>query len=324
MSRHVGPLRPATFALGLCALLMACAGDDGGRGSGTSLGATAGTTATSSGGSSAGSGSAGDSSATGTSGSAGSSSAGTGTSAGTTGSGGSTTDSGGGTTGMGTTGGGSLEPPAGGSSGGSGGGAASGEVRTTDMGNVTYRVIAPAGAGPHPAMIVYSGTEGGAAMTSNLSMVKDFAGLGDVVFGVLDGVTYNGDAQAGALVLDQLRADYDIDNDRTYLLSESAGTSAGLQLALSLRQSYFAAYWANDVNAQASPQLDAAALGFAPWGNAGPGGNFADANAIVSSMMGKGYRFDGPSPYDGPGAGTHGSTEQFVAAMQWFAGKSRQ
>ena len=28
---------------------------------------------------------------------------------------------------------------------------------------------------------------------------------------------------------------YDIDNDRTYLLSESAGTSAGLELALQLR-----------------------------------------------------------------------------------------
>src|SRR5688572_9561618 len=60
-----------------------------------------------------------------------------------------------------------LDPPAGGSSGRSGGGAASGEVRTTASG-VQYRVIAPGDAGPLPAMIVYSGTEGGVTMTNNL------------------------------------------------------------------------------------------------------------------------------------------------------------
>jgi hypothetical protein len=219
---------------------------------------------------------------------------------------------------------GALDPPAGGSSGGSGGGAAGGDVRVTDRGGISYRVIAPGDAGPSPAMIVFSGTEGGATMTSNLMMVADFTGNGEVVFGVIDGVQYNGDGQAGAYVLDQLRADYDIDNDRTYLLSESAGTTAGLELGLSLRQSYFAAYWANDVNASATPMLDAATLGFAPYGNAGPGGDFPDADAIVAGMDAAGYRTPDPAPYDGAGSGTHGDPNQFVAALQWFPGKTRQ
>jgi hypothetical protein len=191
-------------------------------------------------------------------------------------------------------------------------------------GNITFRLIAPGGAGPHPLMIVYSGVEGGAQMTSNLMMVKDFVGAGDFIFGVLDGAQYNGDGQAGATVLDELRASYDIDNDRTYLLSESAGTTAGLQLGLQLRQSYFAGYWANDVNAQASPTLDAAALCFEPYGNAGPGGDLPDAQAIVAGMQAADYRTPPPAPYNGPGSDMHGSTDQFIAAMQWFPGKTRQ
>lgn len=161
-------------------------------------------------------------------------------------------------------------------------------------------------------------------MTQNLLMVKDFAGAGAFVFAVLDGVTYNGNGQAGATVLDAVRNLYDIDNDRTYLLSESAGTTAGLQLGLDLRQSYFAAYWANDVNASAGPTLDAAQLGFQPFGNAGPGGDFPDANAIVSAMQAADYRTPPPAPYDGPGSGVHGDPNQFIAAMQWFPGKTRQ
>jgi hypothetical protein len=216
-----------------------------------------------------------------------------------------------------------LDPPAGGSSGGSGGGAANGDVRMTPTG-VTYRVIAPGGGGPLPAMVVYSGTEGGATMTSNLLMLAGFTGNDGTVFAVLDGVDYNGDGMAGADVLDHVRAQYDVDNDRTYLLSESAGTTAGLELGLELRQSYFAAYWANDVNASRLPQLDAAALGFAPFGNAGPGGDFADADAIVGGMEDAGYRTPEPSPYDGTGAGDHGSPDQFIAALQWFPGRTRQ
>jgi hypothetical protein len=193
----------------------------------------------------------------------------------------------------------------------------------TDTG-VQYRVIAPASGGPLPAMIVYSGTEGGATMTSNLIGAGVSIVGSNVVFGVLDGVQYNGVGQAGADVLDALREDYDIDNDMTWLLSESAGTTAGLELGLQLRQSYFAAYWANDVNAQASPLLTADELGFEPFGNAGPGGDYVDADAIVQGMMNAGYRTPAPAPYDGPGAGTHGDPQQFFAALEWFPGKTRQ
>ena len=213
------------------------------------------------------------------------------------------------------------EPPLKGSSGGNGGGAANGAPTTTPTG-VTYRLIAKGGPGPHALLLVYSGTEGGATMTANLNQVAPAFGLSAVI-AVLDGMTYNGDAAAGADVLDDVRLAYDIDNDRTTLLSESAGTSAGLKLGFEVRQSYFAAFWANDVNASATPQKTAAELGFAPWGNAGPGGAWAAANAIVGGMKAAGYRSDGPTPYDGPGSGNHGDPNQFIAAVQWLVGKSR-
>ena len=215
-----------------------------------------------------------------------------------------------------------LVPPAGISSGGPGAGEAQGATKQAD--GVTYRLIAPGTAGPHPLMIVYSGTEGGGAMTQNLMQVKGMSNAGDFVFAILDGVTYRGNGSAGATVLDAVRALYDIDNDRTYLLSESAGTTAGLQLGFELRQSYFAAFWANDVNARGVPGASAAELGFAPYGNAGPGGDWPDANAIVSAMQEAGYRTPAPAPYDGQGSDTHGDPNQFVAAVRWFAGKTRQ
>ncbi len=219
--------------------------------------------------------------------------------------------------------GGPVVPPLYGSSGGSGGGSCpQGCVETA--GNVTYRVIVPSGL-PTPAslLVVYSGTEGGANMTSNMLQVAGYCGIGDAIIAVIDGVDYNGDGGAGAAVLDDVRARWDVDNDRTYLLSESAGTTAGLELGFHLRQSYFAAFWANDVNASDVPGQDAAQLGFAPWGNAGPGGDFPDANAIVSGMQGAGYRLPGDAPYSGPGSSQHGSTDQFLAAVGFFAGKSR-
>jgi hypothetical protein len=230
------------------------------------------------------------------------------------------TDDSGGTTDAGA----GLEPPAGASSGGAGGGAAAGDVRVTARGGITYRILAPSAQGATPLLVVFSGTEGGATMTNNLLQVADATGCGGFVIAVLDGVTYNGSGEAGAFVLDEVRSDYDIDNDRTYLLSESAGTTAGLELGLQLRQSWFAAYWANDVNASLQPAADAGSLGFAPLGNAGPGGDFVDAHAIVDGMDAAGYRTPEPSPYDGPGAGSHGDVNQFLAALQWFPGKSRQ
>ena len=76
--------------------------------------------------------------------------------------------------------------------------------------------------------------------------------------------------------------------------------------------------------AGAAPVTTAAELGFAPWGNSGPGGNYSAANYIVDGMRAAGYRLPTPAPYDGPGAGTHGDQNQFIAALQFFPGKSRQ
>jgi hypothetical protein len=220
---------------------------------------------------------------------------------------------------------GAVVPPLGGSSGGSGGPMATGG-QTMSAGGVSYIVIVPSSysaSKPSRAMLVFSGTEGGSQMASNLKNLASAYSLGDVIFAVLDGVTYNGNGQAGATVLDELRKLYNIDNDRTYLLSESAGTTAGLQLGFTLRQSYFAAYWVNDINASASPKQNAAALGFAPWGNVGPGGDLTDANAVVSAMKTAGYRLPTPAPYDGAGSTQHGSTQQFMAALSFYSGKSR-
>jgi hypothetical protein len=219
--------------------------------------------------------------------------------------------------------GGPVVPPLYGSSGGSGGGSCpQGCIETA--GNTTYHIIVPSGVPtPTSLLIVYSGTEGDAMMTSNMLQVASYCGIGDTIIAVLDGVAYNGNGGAGASVLDDVRARWDIDNDRTYLLSESAGTTAGLELGFTLRQSYFAAFWANDVVAAGVPGQNAAQLGFAPWGNAGPGGDFLDADAIVAGMNGAGYRLPGDAPYSGPGANQHGSTDQFLAAVSFFAGKSR-
>ncbi|TET33820.1 MAG: hypothetical protein E3J72_15875 [Planctomycetota bacterium] len=231
---------------------------------------------------------------------------GTGTGSGT----GSGTGNGTGTGGNGT--GGNPDLPFGESSGGSGGGSASGATLITPSSS----------SGPIPLMIVYSGTEGASMMAQNIQQLRGMVGLSGVLFAVLDGKSAS--ASQGASVIDALRAGYDIDNDKMYLLSESAGTRSGLELGFGLRQSYFAAYWANDVNASATPAKTAADLGFAPHGNAGPGGAYAAANAIVEGMRNAGYRLPSDAPYSGPGSSVHGGTDQFVAAMQWFAGKSRQ
>jgi len=219
-----------------------------------------------------------------------------------------------------------VEPPLGGSSGGSGGAAPlSGQARTAD--GISYNLIVPAGYSPSlpaPMLIVFSGTEGASVMTSNMLSIAPYAGLSSFIIAVLDGVTYYDNGAAGIPVVDDVRAQYNIDNDRTCLLSESAGTRAGLALGFELRQSYFAAFWANDVNAAGAPGRSAAELGFAPWGNAGPGGDFADAEAIVGAMEAAGYRLPADAPYSGPGSSTHGSTDQFIAACQFFAGKTRQ
>jgi pimeloyl-ACP methyl ester carboxylesterase len=173
-------------------------------------------------------------------------------------------------------------------------------------------------------MVIFSGTEGASQMASNMVNLAPMYSLKDVIFAVLDGPSTVNNGQAGATVLDDVRARYNIDNDRTFLIGESAGTGAALQLGLKLRQSYFAAYWANDVVAAATPAKNATALGFAPWGNAGPGGQAAKAQSIVDGMRAAGYRLPADAPYSGAGAGSHGSPQQFMAALSFFGGKSRK
>jgi hypothetical protein len=41
-------------------------------------------------------------------------------------------------------------------------------------------------------------------------------------------------------------------------------------------------------------------------------------------MQAADYRTPPPAPYDGPGSNVHGDPNQFIAAMQWFPGKTRQ
>jgi len=215
-------------------------------------------------------------------------------------------------------------PPFGSSSKGTGG-ANNVSGATQTAGTITYRLIVPASPSvPSPLLIVFSGTEGGATMTNNLIGVGPSTGTSGFIRAVLDGVVYNGNGAAGATVLDDLRAKYDIDNDRTYLLSESAGTTAGLQLGFHLREPYFAAYWVNDITASDSPAQTASQIGFAPWGQVGPGGDFTDANTVVAAMTSAGYRLPNPAPYAGSGAGTHGDPNQFIAAVSFFSGKTRK
>jgi hypothetical protein len=222
--------------------------------------------------------------------------------------------------------GGPGDPPFGGSSGGQGGPAsANGSVE--QAGGVAYYLIVPASYSPNkptPFLLVYSGTEGGNQMAQNIITVGPIAGTSDFIAAVLDGVQYYGDGKAGRTVLDDVRSKYDVDNDRTYLLGESAGTSAAEELGFQLRESYFAAYWANDVNQAAVPGTDANTLGFKPWGQVGPGGQQGIAQQIVSGMQASHYRVPNPAPYNGPGAGSHGDPDQFIAAVSWFPGKSRK
>jgi poly(3-hydroxybutyrate) depolymerase len=219
-------------------------------------------------------------------------------------------------------------PPFGGSSMGTGGNyPVAGDLVTSKDGTVQYRLIVPQSyvpGTPTPLLIVYSGTEGSQPMSINLMSYEQQTGMSGFIRACLHGVVYYGNGQAGATVLDEMRAEYDIDNDRTYLMGESAGTTAAEQLGFYLRESYFAAYWANDVTAPDSPQQTAAQIGFAPWGQSGPGGQVAIATQIVSGMQAAGYRVPNPAPYDGTGYDTHGDLTQLQAAFSFFAGKTRQ
>lgn len=218
----------------------------------------------------------------------------------------------------------SVDPPLGASSGGDGG-SDSPTPTAVSWGGVDSRLLAPTGSSSGhrvPFLLVISGTEGADAMMNNMKQVTGYAHISDAIVVVLDGQSVNG-AEA-ATVVDEVRDAYDVDNDRTWLLSESAGTTPGLSVGLNLRQSYFAAYWVNDVNTRDTPAETAEALGFAPWGNAGPGGDTADAEAIVDGMRAAGYQLPDDAPYSGPGSTSHGSSAQFLEAVSFFSDKARE
>jgi hypothetical protein len=218
-----------------------------------------------------------------------------------------------------------VSPPLGGQSGGTGG-TVPVDGTTLITSNTTYRLRVPSSYSPDvaiPLLLAYSGTEGGGQMMQNLRGAASSTGISGFIFVVMDGTTYNGNGQAGATVLDHVRTKYNIDNDRTYLLGESAGTTAAHALGFHLRPTWFAAYWANDINAADGPATHANQLGFAPWGQVGPGGQYAIAQQVVTAMRDKGYRLPDPAPYDGPGAEQHGNSSQFLAALSFFVGKAR-
>jgi hypothetical protein len=104
----------------------------------------------------------------------------------------------------------------------------------------------------------------------------------------------------------------------------------GASLGLDLRQAWFAGYWANDVvwypqygGVLSETRLTADEIGFAPWGNAGPGSLLDYANVIIDDMRQAGYQLPDDAPYTGPGYDEHGSSEQFLAAVEFLDGKVR-
>ncbi|TET34469.1 MAG: hypothetical protein E3J72_14210 [Planctomycetota bacterium] len=244
------------------------------------------------------------------------------------GGGGSTGGTGGGGGGTGGGGGGNVSIPFGQSSNGTGGDTGVNSLTTSS--GVNYNVIVPSSYGestPNEFLIVYSGSEGGSVMTNNLVSMRSRTGVSSFIFAVLDGPTYRGNGQAGADVLGDVRAKYNIDNDRTYLLGESAGSTGAAELGFNIGQSYFAAYWANDIVSSMSgygPSKTASELGFAPWGNVGPGGQMGVAGQLVAAMRDAGYRLPSDAPYSGPGSTQHGAIPQLEAALSFFLGKTRQ
>src|SRR5207302_3762593 len=87
-----------------------------------------------------------------------------------------------------------ANPPLGGSSGGSGGSASLRLSPQTTSDGVNYLLSIPSGydpSQPTPLLLVYSGTEGGQQMASNLQNLGP-TGVSAYLQAVLDGVTYNG------------------------------------------------------------------------------------------------------------------------------------
>ena len=191
------------------------------------------------------------------------------------------------------------------------------------LGGISYYLLAPpaSGQGPLPLLVFICGVTGCAPMVATLDAAGGLPGLDRSVRVLFE---HTCAATQIASVMDDLRAHYDIDNDRTYLESESAGTITGIDLGFGLRQGWFAAYWLNDLVTSGAPAKTAAQIGFQPWGSAGPGGNVGAAQAVVAAMESAGYRLPTPKYYDGPGYDMHGSSQQGLASLMFFGGKSRR
>ena len=220
-----------------------------------------------------------------------------------------------------------ADPPLDDSSHGSGGSDAALTASLRASG-VDYLLLAPTGSATgrrRAFLLVIAGAEGASGMMNNLQQVAEYGGIDNALIAVVaaSGTTGALTVDDAAIVLDAVRSSFDVDNDRTWLLSEGTGTRVGLELGLQRRAGYFAAYWANDVDAQAATAQPARALGFAPWGNVGPGGDAPDASAIVAAMQGAGWQTPPDSPYSGSGSTSFGSEQQFLAAVGFFFDKAR-
>ncbi|MBK8480756.1 MAG: hypothetical protein IPL40_06235 [Proteobacteria bacterium] len=221
-----------------------------------------------------------------------------------------------------------IEPPRAGTSRGSGGGAspAGGFV---SVGAVQYVLIVPSGyrsTQATPLVIVVAGSQGATSLASALLLNTASVGPSGAILAVVDSQLYLDAAGAAAQMLDDVRARYNIDNDRTYLLGDAEGVAAAFELGLQARQSWFAALWGNDLVAVplSRPARSAAQVGVAPWANISPGGLTAFAIEVLAALRQGGYRLPEDAPYSGRGATTRGSAAAQQAALQFFANKVRQ
>lgn len=220
-----------------------------------------------------------------------------------------------------------IQPPRSASSRGSGGGTAPTGSFVT-VGAVQYALIVPSAyraTQATPLVIVLAGAQGAAALSNALLLNAASVGPSGAIIAVVDALLYVDAAGAAAQMLDDVRARYNVDNDRTYLLGDAEGVAAAFELGLQRRQSWFAALWGNDLVAVplSRPARSAAEVGVAPWANVSPGGLTVFARQVIAALRAGGYRLPDDAPYGGSGAATRGSAAAQQAALRFFANKVR-
>ena len=118
-----------------------------------------------------------------------------------------------------------ADPPLDQSSEGSGGADAA-LTASLQASGVDYLLLAPTGSAVghrRPFLLVIAGAESARGMMNNLQQVAEYGGIDNALIAVVaasDGVT----ASDAAVVLDAVRASFDVDNDRTWLLSDTVGS----------------------------------------------------------------------------------------------------